>query len=92
MRVVGLHSPEFETEKNPDKVREQARKLGVTYPVVIDNDLRMWDALGNLYWPTTYLIDRKRIIRHVHIGETHEGSRQALELERVLAGLLKESP
>jgi hypothetical protein len=62
----------------------------VTYPVVMDNDARMWDALGNLYWPTLYLIDRGGRIRHVQIGETHEGSSEARETEAILRALLVE--
>lgn len=72
-------------------MRREVRKLDVTYPVVIDNDMKMWDALGNRYWPTIYLIDRQGRIRHVHVGETHSGSAQALDFEHVLADLLKES-
>jgi redoxin len=72
-------------------VRREVRELHVTYPVVLDNDLKMWDALGNQFWPTVYLVDRKGRIRYVHVGETHGGSEEAVEVERVLAGLLKES-
>jgi hypothetical protein len=64
--------------------------LGITYPVVLDNDLKMWDALGNHDWPTIYLVDRKGLIRHVHVGETHQGTAQALEVEQILVGLLRE--
>ena len=71
-------------------MRRETRWLGVTYPVVLDNDLKMWDALGNEYWPTVYLVDRKGRIRHVHTGETHIGSEEASEVERLLAGLLNE--
>ena len=88
--MIGLHAPEFETEKDPDNVRRQVKSLNVSYPVVIDNDLRMWDALGTQYWPTIYLIDRRGSIRHVHVGEMHEATPDALELERLLAGLLAE--
>jgi hypothetical protein len=71
-------------------VRREVRALGVTYPVVLDNELKMWDALGNRSWPTLYLVDRKGRIRYVHVGETHVGSEEALEVEHLLAGLLKE--
>ena len=73
-------------------MRREVRRLGVTYPVVIDNGLKMWDALDNHAWPTTYLIDREGIIRHARIGETHEGSREAIAFERILSGLLKAAP
>ena len=71
-------------------MRKQVQRLGVTYPVVLDNDLAMWDALENDAWPATYLIDREGSIRHVHRGETHEGSPEARAFESVLSALLKE--
>jgi hypothetical protein len=71
-------------------VRREVRELGLTYPIVLDTELKMWDALGNQYWPTVYLVDRKGRIRYVHVGETHPGSEEALEVERLLAGLLEE--
>ena len=48
----------------------------------------MWDALGNHYWPTLYLIDRKGGIRLVHVGETREGSGHALRVEEAIEALL----
>lgn len=72
-------------------MRREVGELGVTWPVVLDNDLKMWDALGNRYWPTVYLVDRKGRIRYVHVGETHVESEEAREVEHELVGLLKES-
>jgi alkyl hydroperoxide reductase subunit AhpC len=90
LRVVGVHAPEFDREKDAANVRREAARLGLAYPVVLDNDFRMWDALENRYWPTLYLVDRKGILRHVHAGETREGSRPAAAFEAVLADLLAE--
>ena len=50
----------------------------------------MWDALGSRSWPTIYLIDRRGSIRLVHVGEIHEGTAEALEIERLLARLIGE--
>lgn len=71
-------------------MRREVGALGVTYPVVLDNDLKMWDALGNRYWPTVYLVDRKGRVRDVHVGETHVGSEEARDVEGQLSRLLKE--
>ena len=90
LRVVGLHAPEFDREKDPGNVRREALRLGVTWPVVLDNDFAMWEALQNKYWPTIYLVDRRGRLRHIHSGETHEGSPEALAFERMLAVLLSE--
>jgi len=67
--IVGVHSPEFEFEKNYDNVKAAVQRLGITYPVLLDSAHGTWDAYGNQYWPRDYLIDTDGYIRHDHIGE-----------------------
>src|SRR5919202_5716937 len=67
--IVGVHSPEFEFEKNYDNVKAEVQRLGITYPVVLDSDHGTWNAYGNQYWPRDYLIDAQGYIRDNHIGE-----------------------
>jgi len=42
--IIGIHSPEFEFEKDSDNVRMAVEKYGITYPVVLDNDHKTWKA------------------------------------------------
>ena len=42
---------------------------GITYPVVMDNDFRIWRAYHNRYWPAHYLVDKEGRIRYTHFGE-----------------------
>ena len=67
--IVGVHSPEFAFEHDLSNVRGNARKLGVRYPVALDNEFGTWNAYGNQYWPAEYLIDRRGHLRHAHFGE-----------------------
>jgi thiol-disulfide isomerase/thioredoxin len=67
--IIGVHTPEFEFEKKYDNVVAGAAKLGITYPVVLDNDYGTWSAYGNRYWPHKYLIDIDGYIVYDHIGE-----------------------
>lgn len=67
--VIGVHTPEFEFEKDPKNVAEAAERLGVKYPVAQDNDYATWQAFHNNYWPAHYLIDKNGIIRSIHFGE-----------------------
>jgi cytochrome c biogenesis protein CcdA/thiol-disulfide isomerase/thioredoxin len=67
--VLGVHTPEFAFEHVPSNVRGAVRRLGVKYPVALDNDYGTWDAFRNQYWPAKYLIDRRGHIRFVHFGE-----------------------
>jgi cytochrome c biogenesis protein CcdA/thiol-disulfide isomerase/thioredoxin len=69
LTIVGVHSPEFAFERVPDNVRSAVSRLGVRYPVALDNGFATWRAYGNNYWPAEYLIDRSGRIRHVHYGE-----------------------
>ena len=67
--LIGVHSPEFQYEHVLTNVRDAVRKLGVRYPVAIDNDYANWNRYRNLYWPALYLVDKRGVIRYTHIGE-----------------------
>ena len=67
--VIGVHTPEYGYERIIDNVRDQVRKLGITYPVAIDNNYAIWRAFDNQYWPAHYLIDAKGQMRYSHFGE-----------------------
>jgi thiol-disulfide isomerase/thioredoxin len=67
--VLGVHTPEFDVERNLENVRRAVTDLRVDYPVVIDNDYAIWDAFGNRYWPALYFVDAQGQIRHHRFGE-----------------------
>jgi cytochrome c biogenesis protein CcdA/thiol-disulfide isomerase/thioredoxin len=67
--VIGVHTPEYGYERILDNVRDQVKKLGITYPVAIDNNYAIWRAFDNQYWPAHYLIDAKGQVRYTHFGE-----------------------
>jgi thiol-disulfide isomerase/thioredoxin len=67
--IIGVHTPEFEFEKNYDNVKKATVQFGITYPVAMDNHYATWKAYENSYWPAHYLIDRAGNIRMVHFGE-----------------------
>ncbi len=73
--IVGVHTPEFSFEHVPSNVRAAVKKLGVRYPVALDNGYKTWNAYQNQYWPADYLIDRTGRVRHSHFGEgDYEGT------------------
>lgn len=88
LKVIGIHSPEFEHERNGATVRAKAADFGLTHPIMLDNDFRYWKALNNRYWPAYYLIDRNGRIQARFVGETHKGTPQAQEIERIIEELL----
>src|SRR5690349_4106871 len=63
--IVGVHTPEFAFEHVVSNVREASRKLGVRYPVAIDDDYKTWDAYQNDAWPAEYLIDKRGHVREI---------------------------
>jgi cytochrome c biogenesis protein CcdA/thiol-disulfide isomerase/thioredoxin len=67
--IVGVHTPEFAFEHVPSNVRSAVERLGVRYPVALDNEYGTWTAFGNQYWPAKYLIDRNGHVRYAHFGE-----------------------
>ena len=67
--ILGVHTPEFAFEHDLGNVRAAVKRLGVRYPVALDNDYGTWNAYGNNYWPADYLIDQAGHVRDVHIGE-----------------------
>lgn len=84
--VIGVHSPEFDFEKDVDNVRRAASQIGVSYPVAVDSHHAIWRAFNNNYWPALYLIDANGRIRHRHFGEgEYETS------ERMIQRLLMEA-
>jgi len=77
LAIVGIHSPEFAFERVPDNVRSAVRRLGLRYPVGLDNDFATWRAYRNDYWPSKYLIDRSGRIRYEHYGEGAYGETES---------------
>lgn len=90
LQVVGIHSPEFEHERDAAEVKRKVREFRLEHPVMLDNDFRYWKALGNRYWPAYYLIDKEGRLRARFFGETHPGDPQARRIEAALDTLLRE--
>jgi thiol-disulfide isomerase/thioredoxin len=88
--VVGIHSPEFDFEKNHDNVRAAVRRLGVNYPVVLDDQMNIWNQFGNQYWPDKYVTDRQGRLRFQHVGEGNYGETE--DVLRELLGVPKSAP
>lgn len=82
--VVGVHTPEFDFEKIPGNVSRAIKELGITYPVVLDQEYYLWAYFNNQYWPAHYLFDREGELVFESIGE--EGTD---ELVKVINGMVQ---
>ncbi len=83
--IVGVHTPEFEFEKNIDYVNTSLQKYGIKYPVIQDNDHKIWNAYENNYWPRMYIVDPQGYIVYNKIGEGEYN-----QTEKVIQSLLAE--
>ncbi|MCI0414507.1 redoxin domain-containing protein [bacterium] len=91
MELIGIHSPEFDHEKDRNKLRETMASYKVTYPQVLDDDFAYWRQLNNRYWPAFYVVDKQGKIRGKFAGETHPNDSQAKRIEGLIEELMKES-
>jgi thiol-disulfide isomerase/thioredoxin len=84
--VIGVHTPEFDIEKQLPNVQKAVNKFDITYPVALDNNMGIWNAFHNEYWPAHYFIDAKGKVRYEHFGEGEYD-----QSERWIQELLKEA-
>jgi cytochrome c biogenesis protein CcdA/thiol-disulfide isomerase/thioredoxin len=89
--IVGVHTPEFAFEHDLGNVRAAVERLGIHYPVALDNDFATWNAFQNQYWPADYLVDQSGHVRDIHFGEgNYDKSEQDIRL--LLAATHKSLP
>lgn len=69
LEIIAIHTPEFAFEHSQKNVEDALTRLGITYPVVLDNEYKTWNNFGNQFWPHEYLIDIDGYVVHDHIGE-----------------------
>lgn len=67
--LIGVHSPEFEFERDPENVASAVKRFRIEYPVAIDGENVTWKLYGNQYWPRQTLIDSRGNVRWEHAGE-----------------------
>jgi thiol-disulfide isomerase/thioredoxin len=67
--VIGVHTPEFDFERNVDNVTAAAREMRVDYPIALDSNYAVWRAFDNHFWPALYIADEQGRIRYHHFGE-----------------------
>ena len=69
LTIIGIHSPETDAEKKTENVVEQVKKLGITYPVLLDQSLVNWGNWQQEIWPAVYLVDKRGQVRYRWLGE-----------------------
>jgi thiol-disulfide isomerase/thioredoxin len=67
--VIGIHTPEFEFERDPKNILSAIQRAGITYPVQTDAYKELWNLFGNHFWPGKYLINPQGYIVYTQFGE-----------------------
>ena len=83
LRVIGVHTGGFPPARVTENVVAAVERLAIPYPVVIDEQLEIWDLYGNEGWPARYLWDQAGALHSLHYGEGAYG-----ETEREIQALL----
>ncbi|MDY7511256.1 cytochrome c biogenesis protein DipZ [Ralstonia wenshanensis] len=86
LTVIGVHTPEFAFEKQPENVRRAIADFRIGFPVAVDSNYRIWRAFRNSYWPAAYFVDSQGYVRHHQFGEGDYANS-----ERVIQALLAEA-
>ena len=76
--VVGVHSPKFAHEADPDALAAAVERYSVHHPVLDDPDLITWQAYTARAWPTLVLVDPEGYVVAQYAGEGHAHAIDAL--------------
>jgi len=91
--IVGIHTPETPGERDVERIKAQANKHGLKFPIAVDNDGSNWKAWDNRCWPTVYVIDRRGIVRYGWEGElSYKGAAGEETVRKLVDALLLERP
>ena len=67
--IIGVHTPEFDFEKDQKNVERAIKRFKLSYPIVLDPDYKIWNLYANRWWPRHFLIDKDGVIVYDHVGE-----------------------
>ena len=85
--IVGVHTPEFEFEKDFNNVKDAVKRFDLLYPIALDNNYSTWRNFHNRYWPAHFIIDQNGIVQYMHFGEG-----EYITTENKIRSLLNLSP
>ncbi len=76
--VLGVHSPKFVHEADPEALAAAVERYQVEHPVLDDPDLVTWQAYTARAWPTLVLVDPEGYVVAQYAGEGHAHAIDAL--------------
>ena len=67
--VIGVHSPKFTAEQDPDTVRKAIQRHDIRHPIIHDPERILWDHYAVRAWPTLVFISPEGSVIGMHAGE-----------------------
>lgn len=90
--VIGVHTPETDAERVTANVAARVKKLGITYPILVDENHENWNRWGLEAWPTVFLVDQRGRIRYRWVGElNYRSAGGEARMAELIEQLLKEN-
>ncbi|MEK7657221.1 MAG: hypothetical protein AAB412_05655 [Elusimicrobiota bacterium] len=92
LMIVGVLTPDYESDKDPIMVRKALARFDIRFPVVIDSSRALWRGYSNEGWPAHFLVDQegKVVFERVGEGEAQELEREVLQALRDFNGFRPE--
>ena len=80
--MIGVHSPRFPFTRDPAAVAAAVKRLGISHPVALDTELRVWRDYEPHGWPALFVWGRGGALRWYHLGEgEYVASEEAIRAE-----------
>ena len=87
--LIGVHTPETASERDPKGVQRMVKKYRIEYPVLLDEKRANWTKWEQQFWPTIYLVDKAGQIRYRWEGElAYHGDTGEEQLAKLIKKLL----
>lgn len=83
LTVLGVHAPETSFERDRGHLAAYVAEHHISWPVLVDGDFALWSRYRVQAWPTIVLIDKKGLVRAVHVGDDSGPAIEA-DLKRLL--------
>lgn len=69
LAIIGVHSGKFRAERETDRIRDAALRLGNTHPIINDRQFRVWRGYAVNAWPTLGVVNTEGRVLGVSAGE-----------------------
>jgi len=69
LAIVGVHSGKFRAERETERIRDAALRLGNAHPIINDRQFRVWRGYAVNAWPTLAVVNTEGRVLGMSAGE-----------------------